>query len=216
MSRSAPLLRHNHCLEDAHVGDQTHSPVADRNIHRRRVFLDSLRFKFTGHPTPEHIFTTLREWSGIGLFYPAGPWIIGLAELAASLLLLAAPVILFILPFRPAPYRQRQRRGSYGRMAAGRQRGAPATQLTFVRGTAPFVIEAEIENAPAFGKPAKGGFSGLEASVKSGARKAGAGQTRAGGLGVQIAPVSMPGAAATGQTAGQMILRGGSKFPVKH
>ncbi len=59
------------------------------------VFLDSLRFKFTGHPTPEHIFTTLRDWSGIGLFFPAGPWIIGLAELASSLLLLVAPAILF-------------------------------------------------------------------------------------------------------------------------
>lgn len=58
------------------------------------VFLDSLRFKFAGHPTPEHIFTTLRDWSGIGLFYPAGPWIIGLGELAASLLLIGIPVVL--------------------------------------------------------------------------------------------------------------------------
>ena len=56
------------------------------------IFLDSLRFKFTGHPTPEHIFTTLRDWSGVGLFYPAGPWVIGSAELAAALLMLAAPV----------------------------------------------------------------------------------------------------------------------------
>lgn len=56
------------------------------------IFLDSLRFKFTGHPTPEHIFTTLREWSGIVLFYPAGPWVIGLAELSASLLVLALPL----------------------------------------------------------------------------------------------------------------------------
>lgn len=60
------------------------------------IFLDSLRFKFAGHPTPEHIFTTLREWSGIGLFFPAGPWIIGLGELFASLLLIGAP-LLFIL-----------------------------------------------------------------------------------------------------------------------
>jgi len=57
------------------------------------IFVDSLRFKFTGHPTPEHIFTTLREWSGIGLFYPAGPWVIGLAELLASLLVLVLPLI---------------------------------------------------------------------------------------------------------------------------
>jgi len=56
------------------------------------IFLDSLRFKFTGHPTPEHIFTTLADWSGIGLFYPAGPWIIGLAELTSALLVLALPL----------------------------------------------------------------------------------------------------------------------------
>jgi len=60
------------------------------------IFLDSLRFKFTGHPTPKHIFETLKEWSGIGLFYPAGPWVIGLAELAAFLLLIVLPLI-FIL-----------------------------------------------------------------------------------------------------------------------
>ncbi len=60
------------------------------------IFLDSLRFKFTGHPTPEHIFTTLRDWSGIGLFFPAGPWIIGLAELLASLLLIGIPVVLLL------------------------------------------------------------------------------------------------------------------------
>lgn len=57
------------------------------------IFLDSLRFKFAGHPTPAHIFTTLAEWSGIALFYPAGPWIIGLAELAAALLVLVLPLI---------------------------------------------------------------------------------------------------------------------------
>ncbi len=57
------------------------------------IFLDSLRFKFTGHPTPEHIFTTLRDWSGIGLFYPAGPWVIGLGELLSSVLLIGLPLI---------------------------------------------------------------------------------------------------------------------------
>lgn len=56
------------------------------------IFLDSLRFKFTGHPTPQHIFSTLKEWSGIGLFYPAGPWIIGLGELLSSLLLIGLPL----------------------------------------------------------------------------------------------------------------------------
>jgi len=60
------------------------------------IFLDSLRFKFTGHPTPEHIFSTLRDWSGIGLFFPAGPWIIGLGEALASVLLVLLPII-FIL-----------------------------------------------------------------------------------------------------------------------
>ncbi len=60
------------------------------------VFLDSLRFKFTGHPTPKHIFTTLREWSGIDLFFPAGPWVIGLGELASSLLLIVLPMIFLL------------------------------------------------------------------------------------------------------------------------
>ncbi len=60
------------------------------------VFLDSLRFKFTGHPTPKHIFTTLREWSGIDLFYPAGPWIIGLGELLSSILLIGLPVVFLL------------------------------------------------------------------------------------------------------------------------
>lgn len=60
------------------------------------VFLDSLRFKFTGHPTPQHIFTTLRDWSGVGLFYPAGPWIIGFGELLSSLLLIGLPAIFML------------------------------------------------------------------------------------------------------------------------
>ena len=58
------------------------------------IFVDSLRFKFTGHETPRHIFETLRDWSGIDLFYPAGPWIIGVAELSAALLLLGVPVLI--------------------------------------------------------------------------------------------------------------------------
>ncbi len=60
------------------------------------IFIDSLRFKFTGHPTPEHIFSTLKEWSGIGLFYPVGPWIIGPGELLSSLLLIGIPLILLV------------------------------------------------------------------------------------------------------------------------
>lgn len=61
------------------------------------IFLDSLRFKFTGHPTPQHIFTTLKEWSGISLFYPAGPWIIGLGELLSSILLIGLPVLFLFM-----------------------------------------------------------------------------------------------------------------------
>ncbi|MFN0025178.1 MAG: hypothetical protein ACKVS5_14905 [Parvularculaceae bacterium] len=65
------------------------------------IFLDSLRFKFTGHPTPQHIFETLKEWSGIDLFYPAGPWIIGAGELVASILLIALPLALIAGKRRP-------------------------------------------------------------------------------------------------------------------
>ena len=60
------------------------------------IFVDSLQFKFTGHQTPEHIFTTLRDWSGIGLFYPAGPWVIGLGELLSALLLIGIPLVLLL------------------------------------------------------------------------------------------------------------------------
>lgn len=65
------------------------------------IFLDSLRFKFTGHETPQHIFETLRDWSGIGLFYPAGPWIIGLAELTAAGLVLGVPLLAFLTTRKP-------------------------------------------------------------------------------------------------------------------
>jgi len=65
------------------------------------IFLDSLRFKFTGHPTTVHIFETLKDWSGIGLFYPAGPWIIGLAELSAAILVLVLPLVLHFVLRKP-------------------------------------------------------------------------------------------------------------------
>ena len=51
------------------------------------VFVQSLFYKFTGSAESIFIFSTLRDWSGIGLFEPAGRWIIGLAELVASSLL---------------------------------------------------------------------------------------------------------------------------------
>ena len=52
------------------------------------VFVQSLFFKFTGSEESIFIFSTLRAWSGIGLFEPAGRWIIGICELIASTLLL--------------------------------------------------------------------------------------------------------------------------------
>jgi hypothetical protein len=51
------------------------------------VFVQSLFFKFTGSAESIFIFSTLRDWSGISLFEPAGRWIIGFAELIASILL---------------------------------------------------------------------------------------------------------------------------------
>lgn len=51
------------------------------------VFVQSLFFKFTGSEESIFIFSTLRAWSGIGLFEPAGRWIIGTCELIASTLL---------------------------------------------------------------------------------------------------------------------------------
>ena len=51
------------------------------------VFVQSLFFKFTGSAESIFIFSTLRDWSGISLFEPAGRWIIGSAELVASILL---------------------------------------------------------------------------------------------------------------------------------
>ena len=51
------------------------------------VFVQSLFFKFSGSDESIFIFSTLREWSGIGLFEPFGRWAVGSAELVASVLL---------------------------------------------------------------------------------------------------------------------------------
>jgi uncharacterized membrane protein YphA (DoxX/SURF4 family) len=59
------------------------------------VFVQSLFFKFTGAPESIYIFSTLRDWSGIGLFEPAGRWIIGSSELTASILLLVPRTRIF-------------------------------------------------------------------------------------------------------------------------
>jgi len=60
------------------------------------VFIQSLFFKFTDAPETQHIFGTLDEWAAgfgfEGLFVPPGifnAYVIGSAELAASVLLLA-------------------------------------------------------------------------------------------------------------------------------
>lgn len=55
------------------------------------VFVQSLFFKWTGSEESIFIFSTLRDWSGIGLFEPFGRWFIGLSELVASVLLLFVP-----------------------------------------------------------------------------------------------------------------------------
>jgi uncharacterized membrane protein YphA (DoxX/SURF4 family) len=59
------------------------------------VFVQSLFFKFTGAPESIYIFSTLRDWSGVALFEPAGRWIIGLSELTASILLLVPRTRIF-------------------------------------------------------------------------------------------------------------------------
>ena len=51
------------------------------------VFVQSLFFKFSGSDESIFIFSTLRDWSGIGLFEPFGRWFIGFSELVASILL---------------------------------------------------------------------------------------------------------------------------------
>jgi hypothetical protein len=72
------------------------------------IFLDSLRYKFTDHPKTQEIFGRLDGWAGSlgvpGLFGQAGvfgQYVIGSAELAASVLLLVGafyPPYRFLLP----------------------------------------------------------------------------------------------------------------------
>ncbi|MHC6527363.1 MULTISPECIES: hypothetical protein [unclassified Vibrio] len=51
------------------------------------VFIQSLFFKFTGSYETDHIFGTLAEWSGLAWFGTYGGYLIGIAELIASILL---------------------------------------------------------------------------------------------------------------------------------
>ena len=52
------------------------------------VLIPSLFFKFSGAGESRHIFQTIAQWSGIGPFEPYGRYLIGLAELLASILLM--------------------------------------------------------------------------------------------------------------------------------
>ena len=68
-----------------------------------RVFLDSLRFKFTDHPNTQEIFGRLDGWAGSlglpGLFGHTGlfsQYVIGSAELLASTLLLVGLLPRFV------------------------------------------------------------------------------------------------------------------------
>ena len=51
------------------------------------VFIQSLFFKFSGSYETDHIFGVLGEWSGIEWFGIYGGYLIGIAELIASILL---------------------------------------------------------------------------------------------------------------------------------
>lgn len=51
------------------------------------VFVQSLFFKFTGSPETDYIFGTLGEWSGFDWFGRYGAYLVGTAELIASILL---------------------------------------------------------------------------------------------------------------------------------
>jgi hypothetical protein len=71
------------------------------------VFIQSLFFKFTGSPETTYIFSTLDAWAAgfgfYGLFAPTGifsQYVIGTAELIASLMLLAslAPKLRLLRP----------------------------------------------------------------------------------------------------------------------
>ncbi|MFT6189664.1 MAG: hypothetical protein ACJATV_001356 [Granulosicoccus sp.] len=52
------------------------------------VFLQSLPFKFTGSLETQHIFNTLADWSGFTWFGVYGGYLVGTAELIASIILL--------------------------------------------------------------------------------------------------------------------------------
>ncbi len=52
------------------------------------VFIPSLFFKFSGAAETRHIFMTVGEFLGIGIFEPYGRYLVATAELVAAILLL--------------------------------------------------------------------------------------------------------------------------------
>jgi hypothetical protein len=98
-----------------------------------KVFLSSIPYKFSSHPDTEHIFGTIGEWlkgfigDAAGNFFSEyGAFVIGSAELVASVILLS-PVVFWILekvklvskkPYRPVMH------SLGGLMAAGIMAGA--------------------------------------------------------------------------------------------
>ena len=81
--------------ENSYGHRKTHRDLGRRFIHLRNLSR-FLALQVHRPPDAGAHFTTLREWSGIGLFFPAGPWVIGLGELLSSLLLIGIPVILLL------------------------------------------------------------------------------------------------------------------------
>jgi len=51
------------------------------------IFIQSLFYKFTGSAETQYIFGILGKWSGIQWFGEYGAWMVGIAELIASILL---------------------------------------------------------------------------------------------------------------------------------
>jgi len=72
------------------------------------IFLDSLRYKFTNHPNTQEIFGRLNDWAASlgadGLFAQTGlfsQYVIGAAELVASLILLLTMIFKKFRIFQP-------------------------------------------------------------------------------------------------------------------
>ena len=98
-----------------------------------KVFLSSIPYKFSGHPDTQHIFGTIGEWlkgfigeTAGGLFSEYGAYVIGSAELVASIILLS-PFVFWILAkmnlLSDKPYRT-VLHSLGGLMAAGIMAGA--------------------------------------------------------------------------------------------